>query len=598
MKAIDEKPLLVLSPDERTWDDDRRMLFLGLWCLKFSRGEYHKKLEYQVVPEHSVTHEEKQKCLVDVIELKNEILPELVRTLNQSHNVSFSLRYWDILLGHWLHRFISVVYKCYNDIEALKKMGVESLDVAYLTSDHYSLATANSYDFIFAANDTTWRSFLYREIASTELPNLNVINEIKVDELEFNFKPRSIKNPIRFRSICLNLLSAISRKLCSLNSIVISQSYLPLLKELQLQLSLGQVPSLYVSPAPPPQVSLNYIIRDKLSESLVKEVSGANYFVRSILGRAIPKCFIENYKYIREEVQTCFGPQNPRVIFTSNRFDTDEYFKAWLAEKVEEGAAYVVGQHGNNYGVHFHYGSYAFPERRQCDAFISWGWRNTTEKVIAGFNFKNAGLEKGKYQTNGHLLLIENVISHRVDPYDIDEAYRIYRKEQFQFVDKLSSPVVDHLLVRLHGAFRDHGWCDDERWRARYANIKLELGSSQIGEIVSKSRLVVHSYDSTGILETLNLNIPTLCFWNGGFDHVESSAREAYELLRRVGIFHSTPDSAARFINDNWDSIEEWWNRAEVQQVREKFCSLYSSDSPGPVLDLRKILLDISRGKA
>ena len=53
---------------------------------------------------------------------------------------------------------------------------------------------------------------------------------------------------------------------------------------------------------------------------------------------------------------------------------------------------------------------------------------------------------------------------------------------------------------------------DELRWKDFDPAVKVDTGEVDIRDLISRSRLVVHSYDSTGILETLNLNIPTLAF--------------------------------------------------------------------------------------
>ena len=61
--------------------------------------------------------------------------------------------------------------------------------------------------------------------------------------------------------------------------------------------------------------------------------------------------------------------------------------------------------------------------------------------------------------------------------------------------------------------------------------VKTDAGEVDIRDLISRSRLVVPSYDSTGMLETLNLNIPTLAFWQNGLDHLENSVKPLYQKL-------------------------------------------------------------------
>ena len=103
--------------------------------------------------------------------------------------------------------------------------------------------------------------------------------------------------------------------------------------------------------------------------------------------------------------------------------------------------------------------------------------------------------------------------------------------------------------------------------------------------------MVVHSYDSTGILETLSNNIPALAFWRNNLDHAHESAKPYYQLLVDAGIVHLTPESAAQKVNEVWDDVEGWWGQDKVQNTRKQFCDRYARVSQNPVRELKQILL-------
>lgn len=101
----------------------------------------------------------------------------------------------------------------------------------------------------------------------------------------------------------------------------------------------------------------------------------------------------------------------------------------------------------------------------------------------------------------------------------------------------------------------------------------------------------MHSYDSTGILETLSQNIPTLAFWQNDFDHLRESAKPYYQLLVDASIVHLTPESVAQKVNEVWDDVDGWWAQNNVQYARKEFCDRYARGSQNPVSELKKILL-------
>ena len=100
---------LITSSDERTWKFDRPVLFLGEWCKLYSRKHSWEKIEAEVLPYH---WDDRDKCYKDqqyLLELFERLLIELSTELNKVHGVSFSLRYWRIVIGPWLFHYIDLL---------------------------------------------------------------------------------------------------------------------------------------------------------------------------------------------------------------------------------------------------------------------------------------------------------------------------------------------------------------------------------------------------------------------------------------------------------------------------------------------------------
>ena len=156
-----------------------------------------------------------------------------------------------------------------------------------------------------------------------------------------------------------------------------------------------------------------------------------------------------------------------------------------------------------------------------------------------------------------------------------------------EFVSKLASAPRRQLTIRL----RDSTWNEEARWRAFDSTIKLDAGDTNLSSLIAGSRLVVHSYDSTGILETLLQNIPTLAFWQNDFDHLRESAKPYYQLLVDVGIVHLTAETVTQKVNEVWNDVDGWWGGDEIQSARRQFSERYARTSENPVLKLKQILL-------
>jgi hypothetical protein len=59
---------------------------------------------------------------------------------------------------------------------------------------------------------------------------------------------------------------------------------------------------------------------------------------------------------------------------------------------------------------------------------------------------------------------------------------------------------------------------------------KYFLGKN-IFKLIKKSRVVFFNYDSTGLLENLSLNIPSVCFWHDTYSHIDDKYIGKYKKL-------------------------------------------------------------------
>lgn len=98
-------------------------------------------------------------------------------------------------------------------------------------------------------------------------------------------------------------------------------------------------------------------------------------------------------------------------------------------------------------------------------------------------------------------------------------------------------------------------------------------------ERFAESRLVVHSYLGTGYLETLALNIPTVCFYDIDTYAFRAEAQTFMDGLERVGILHRSGKAAASFVAGLGGDPEGWWAKPEVQEARHNFIIRYANFS-------------------
>jgi putative transferase (TIGR04331 family) len=579
------KRFLITTADERSWKFDRPVLFLGEWCRLYGRKHIWKTMDAIMARPYGLEESQQKQNLTYVHALADQLLSELATALNDFHHTRHGLRYWHVVLGHWLQRYVATIFNRYHALEqALNEHEVDGTVV--LSSPGYHLATNDSISLIYASYDPLWNHTLYSRVLSFfEVENLEVISD-GIHELH-GYIPETTKPDLDFRRRIQNALFGILTKLSREKDAFIINSYLPFIEDKWLQLSLGQIPQVWKSPKVI-NSSYSHETRQKFSIDLA-EHKGFELFVRLQIGEMIPTCYLEGYGLLVEQANALPWPSRPKFIFTSNNFDTDEVFKVWAASMVEQAVPYFTGQHGSNYGTFL--GSQNWPEVVTSDRFFTWGWANGSTKNVPAFVFNTAGRRPQPKAPQGGLLLVELIVTPRILAEDSYFNYGEYQEDQFRFVEALPKCIQQQLTVRLNCLYKKFQWGDEQRWKDRSKNTRLDSGVCNIRDAIADSRLVVFSYDSTGLLECLAMNIPTMCFWQGGLDHLLPCAKPYYELLRKTGILADTPGQAAEMISLRWDNVNEWWESDDVQGARKAFCEQYARVEKNPVKTLKKLLM-------
>lgn len=582
---------LITTADERTWKFDRPAIFLGEWCRIYDRKHIWQGMDAIVAAPYGLGQAKKDADYAEARALEEALFPELCSVLNHYHGTQHGSRFWRIVLGHWFRRYVDLMLNRVRTVEQCLQTHQLSGTTAF-ADEHYALAPLDSYAAIWAFSDDRWNNALYMQIL-TLLGGVSCPVEVISSDISegYRWPPVLTKIPLKRRILKWGYRQTgkLAGLLARENDAFIINSYLPKKEEIRLQLAIGQVPQLWTSPMQEFTKRPDRVLRYSLSNQIAGESTNTlSDILRSMIFELLPACYLERFAELTEKVQQLPWPKRPKFIFTSNGFDTDEMFKLWTALKVESGCQYITGQHGNNYGTHRYI--HTSIEEATPDKFLTWGWTDGLSQHTPAFLFKITRRIGWNYDPDGGLLMIELHEPHRITTWDGTFEFGNYSTDQRKFIEKLQKIPREQLTIRMHSGSYYARWSEIDKWRDFDPDLKIETGAKPIAKLIAKSRLVIHSYDSTGMLETLSQNIPTLAFWQNDFDHLRESAKPYYQLLVDAGIVHFTPESAAAKVNEVWGNVEGWWTQSAVQEARKQFCDRYARVSQNPVSELKIIL--------
>ena len=519
--------------------------------------------------------------------IERNLLKEITPILNEVLSKELSQRQWMILIGHWLRRFIQVVINrstslenCYTEykIASCVVQDVKMLD----------LAPINSINAVELFSNDIWNEGLSKQIIEfLKLGDLKTLTSNYVlDKPIENNRKSSKKFAKKVLSFYNNQVSKFKRPTDNL----FVATYLPTDVLIKLQLKIGELPTLFYSDDFAFEKKYDSKIRSHIKQRIVTRDydTTTEKLIKSLLAYYIPSSYLENFNKYWSSVENCNWPKNPKTIVTSNCFDTNEKFKFYVMQKIQNGTRYFVGQHGNNYGTN----GLMSPtiEEITSDKFLTWGWGQNRKQYVPTFCLKSpTPIPLSQSATKKYLIINFLHSPWRTSTWDDRAEFEHYLYEQSVFFNNLRDDIQDITLVRLHPAQMRY----ELELASFFEKCRRKVNIEKPGKSMSKSKrsakLIVHSYDSTGLLETISERQPCIAFWANGLSHLNELATDDYSKLVESDIVHLAPQSAAEHVNRIWDKLDAWWNSDHLEQTCMQFSNKYCRKSVNPVNELKMI---------
>ncbi|MFA5774455.1 MAG: LIC12162 family protein [Ilumatobacteraceae bacterium] len=569
---------LITTEDESTWKFDRPVIFLGRWCLNEDRREVWQSLDYSIVDPQSIA-----RVLPDLYQqtqiLYSQLSDDLATALNAFHGRDFSHRYWMVIAGPWLRSFCdNFIFRWAYMNQAVNEFNANESYSDFDDADP-SNHPRNYHEYRASQLNREWNQYMYSKMwslmSSPELPSppLSPQRDLGVPRVDPVERENSFSN----------------------RQAILTDTYLPRASEATLSVLMRNRPSKGRRIAAP-QRDFDPLSRTQLRFPSAP-TSRLHAIGREMVRDQILTSYVEGFPELIDSVDLLQLPIAPKLVFTSNRHLYDDVFNAWVAQATELGSTYVIGQHGGHYGLSRFPSFSELHEEDISDGYLTWGRKDST-KQIPGLCLTTVGRKyrhspKAKYLT----IVCDDIWKYpRSLFFDILENSG-YLEYVAQCVTGLPVTIAKDVLVRTKHAHTGTGGSQFDWWRRHVPEVELDDGLSRMKNLLRRSRLVVSTSNGSTLLETLNLNIPTLITWDESFVQLRQEALPYFQNLEEVGIFHRSPQSFVDHLSKNWTDVESWWSGKDVQAARKSFCDQYSKKESHPLLYLRKVLRSALRAK-
>lgn len=566
---------LVTTPIKSYWPSSKKakVLLLGEWCKLQEEKAFWQSFNFTTL---LYPWDDRQRLKEDSEYLNNlyeKYLTALFKELNKLHNVNFPLKFWRIFIGPWLECFIQAFYERYLCIK----------EASFKFSLSNTLISDNTY-----LKETVPKSFSefsewIKEDAYNHLLYSYIINELNAfpfticKEAPFCIPLKSTHNNAYSKKALKYIAGNIHRYFNKKDRIVFNYAYFGKKKLFFLQLLLGQFPSAYL-----PILKEESTVIDTRKRALIHLINtGENEFcqlLNKLIPWQLPLAYVESFKNIDKEVDKLFPPLT-RCIVTANPSLINEGQRYWISKSTcRSNCKLFILQHGGNYGLSA-WNSKEKHEAKIADNYYSWGWKSKEYPNIKPMPASKLLLPKKKINiyNKKYILWVWTSgprYSHRLYSAPIASQMKYYFEDQITFYSLLGKEIKESILCRLYP--KSYGWGELAQLKETYPQISIEKGKKALSSLRLKSKLVIETCNQTTYLESLSLNIPTIVFWNPLYWELRKEAQAYLKLLEKVGIFHSSPHSAASYLNKIYPHLSKWWENKSLQKAREEFCNSFA----------------------
>jgi len=584
---------VVTTAIEETWEKNDPTVFLGQWCLRHSRREAWSKLDYVVAPYHWDDRSKIPKDLEYISDIYEDLLIQLATKLNSIHGVDHSVRYWRIVVGWWLFYFAQIFYDRWQVMHAAEQ-SYTGARMLRMPAHPRVPASSDMNEFVLAMASDSWNERLFADVAErwTSI-QVEVVTETSAElsgqEKTIEVKPHTISWRRSTYTRMTRFIHWLSRRTVFYGEgIALHSDYLSMREKVKFAVLLRQIPSIglqdYIPKAQADPSQRKWELKGARSDGF----SGA---LAELIPMYLPTCYLEGYAKASNLAAASGSMRSPRVIMTANAYSSDDRWKMWAAQEVENGAKLVISQHGGHYGT----GAWSASQMHEIaisDRYLSWGWSDFSQpRVHPAPATKLIGMKSRSANRLGKCLQVTGSLprmSYWMYSVPTGPQFESYLDDQLIFANSLSGDVQKELYVRPYSS--DYGWDILERWAVGAPYIEIETEQRAIEELLNDTRLYVATYNATTFLESFTQGIPTVMFWDPKLWELSDEALPYFDGLRMASILFDDPVSCARHVNQIWDDVPSWWETSEVQSAVNSFTDNFAYQGLQPLKELKAVL--------
>ena len=534
-----------------TFDPETDIL-LGPWCIDEKGIEYSEINNFNFPPDPSSSiHEMK----IDEEITKNfadSYLSILTEKYNRLLGTDYSSKFWRIIIMPWLLTLCQSTWlkqKIINDF--IEKNKNDSIEVD-LIENSVKWNFKDTYDFIYnGIQSKNYNHWLYSRLMEYRLPPKWKVNYIKLENKEFKkVTQESLK--VKIYNYLVLLFPIISIK------------GMPIIKGIILELLLF----------------IKNIFRLNKQKSTIKKFNIKKVEIdwkldwEDLIEKTSPKSFFTIKKQNLKKITNTY-----RIECGSNLF-YNEAVKYKIAIQFERGVNLILSQHGGVYGTASVHSLVNSLEYYVADKYLSWGWKSLSYNKNSIYPIPSPYLSKFKYKRENDKIIfvdgVKNIFHKRIN--SVPQPNDCYNQRDFNylFIKNLKKNILNEFYYRPALSYSGGGKIIDSSYcQYFYPNLKIIKGDLHTESM--KCKILIVDGPNTTFSIALSSNIPVIAFWDPLSNAIDENALPLFNELKKFGIVHENPKSAADHLNFVYNDIDAWWNNPNLQKSRENWINNFAN---------------------
>lgn len=515
--------------------------------------------------------------------LSDKLCASYTGILNRYHQVNFSQEAWRYMIGLWCYYFLCIsldryyrlleVERCYPDIS------IVGVDLPW----HQEFFPNTVADLLNLSKDENYNAFIWTVLAKQL--NLNVIRTVSTSLGVALKETRMTRKNRHFKKRCYNsMLLLLYKTMLRRAKVILIDAYFPKVFSLKLLIfSLGRI---LISPEfALPNVEAN---KDR-PVLIVPQLTGdgaIDKFLEKMMPLMFPKMLFEGFNAYEKVVKPLYSSVN-QVIFTANGWQKETSHFGLMAAYFHDEEKQVWGApHGGGGSLLREHYCYTHHEILLANRYFSSGslaenYYEHAQKMplpIGCGSRKTQNSWKRKQPKNQFLYGLTAFPPYTSNFDFYTDSYLDYMAFVKRFFSAIDQELEAELLVRTH--CEEYWWDLNNYIKSVNGRIKFDSWNQSFYRSLSCANLYICDHISTTYAQALMLDKPIVLFFDVKQARVTKAALPFLMALKRVGIFHETPESAVDHLKKIRDNIADWWFSKELQLVKAEFIDNFTYASP------------------